>query len=163
MSHKIIIEPLDPSKHVREAFDCTVPELNTYLKERANKEAKQNISKTYIAHSEIEPQTIIGYYTISSYSVVLEALPSTLTKRLPNYPYVPAILIGRLAVDVRYHNQGFGRRLLVNALQKAHKLSQEITILAVIVHAKNNDVADFYKQYGFSSFPDESLHLFLPI
>jgi len=52
---------------------------------------------------------IAGYYTLASGSIPIAELPPELARRLPRYPTLPAVRIGRLAVDARFRGQGFGR------------------------------------------------------
>lgn len=61
---------------------------------------------------------IRGYYTLSAYSVRLTDLPTSLTRKLPRYPDVPAALLGRLAVDMGCQGQGLGEDLMLDAMDK---------------------------------------------
>ncbi|EHM50253.1 toxin-antitoxin system, toxin component, GNAT domain protein [Cardiobacterium valvarum F0432] len=54
--------------------------------------------------------------TLASASIPLTALPETLRRKLPRYPSVPAILMGRLAADLHVQGQSFGSSLLADAL-----------------------------------------------
>ena len=83
------------------------------------------------------------------------------TKKLPNYPYLPAILIGRLAIDKDYQRQKLGEYLLLDALNRAYQA--EIAAFAVLVEAKNDQAIKFYKSYGFIQFIDNPNKLFLPM
>lgn len=90
---------------------------------------------------------VIGYYTLSSNRIDISELEMEYTRKLPNYPYLPAILIGRLAIDKAYQRQKLGEYLL----------------FAVLVEAKNNQAIKFYKGYGFIQFIDNPNKLFLPM
>lgn len=48
-SRKYLIEPLDPSKHRREEFDCGVDPLDDYLKKRARKEMDAGLAVCFVA------------------------------------------------------------------------------------------------------------------
>jgi ribosomal protein S18 acetylase RimI-like enzyme len=76
---------------------------------------------------------------------------------------VPAILIGRLAVDRRYRGQGLGRLLLVDALLRSLAISRQVGAMAVVVDAKDDAARSFYEQYGFTRFVDHDNRLFLPM
>jgi hypothetical protein len=45
---------------------------------------------------------VAGYYTISAASIPLVDLPPDQTRRLPRYPTVPAVRIGRLAGRIAF-------------------------------------------------------------
>ncbi len=108
-----------------------------------------------------EGPAVIGYYTLSSYTINPGALPAGLAGKLPRYPNLPATLIGRLAVDQRYHRKGFGEELLLDALKRCFDNTSEIGSLAVVVEAENEQAIRFYQSYGFIQFPDHRNKLFL--
>lgn len=103
---------------------------------------------------------IAGYYTLSSTSVKLADLPAEIARRLPRYPLVPATLLGRLAVDLRYRGGGYGRYLLADALGRI--VRSEIASFAVIVEAKDEAARRFYERESFLRFPDQAMKLFRP-
>lgn len=106
---------------------------------------------------------IIGYYTLSSYTINPGELPHEVARKLPRHPNLPATLIGRLAVDTRYQRKGFGEELLIDALKRSFHTTSEIDSLAVVVEAENENAAAWYRRYGFLQFPDHSDRLFLPM
>jgi predicted GNAT family N-acyltransferase len=87
-------------------------------------------------------------------SVDFGEFPEEVTRRLPHYRLVPATLIGRLAVDVKYRKQSLGEFLLLDALNRTYRQADRIAAAAVIVDAKDNEARTFYKHYGFISFPE---------
>ena len=74
-------------------------------------------------------------------------LPASARKKLPRYPTVPAVRMGRLAVDQEFKGQGLGGALLADALDRA----------------KDNAASAFYQHHGFITLPDSPLTLFLPL
>jgi GNAT superfamily N-acetyltransferase len=156
-----ILTPLGP-EHDRAAFSCGVPTLDRYLREQAGQDARRNVACTFVL---IERATgrIAGYYTLAAYSILLTDLPDALAKRLPPYGRVPAILLGRLALDQddRYRGRGLGGDLLNRALMHARTLSGEIGAYAVVVEALDERAAAFYRHHGFLPFPDQPLRLFI--
>ena len=83
-------------------------------------------------------------------------------ERFPNYP-VPVARLARLAVDQGQQGKGLGKLLLLDALYRCHRLSEEIGSVGVIVDAKNARAQSFYGQMNFEEFPDTPLTLCLPI
>lgn len=151
------------SHHNRKAFTCGEPSLDDYLKKRASQQRKQNIAQVFVMVHPHEPTQIRGYYTLSSYALVLSDLPEGIAKKLPRYPYVGATLLGRLAVDVRFKGQGLGSALLWHALEQACDASQEVASWAVVVDALHDDAKRFYLHYGFTPTSTEAMKLFLPM
>ena len=117
-------------QHNRKDFDCGVEPLNVYLKNRSGQDQKKHIAVTYVMH-DLEKDHIAGYYTLSSTGIELKSLPDTCKKKLPKYPVVPATLIGRLAVDIKYHGQGLGKLLLSDAIKRSYHTSHTIASYAV--------------------------------
>lgn len=144
----------------KDNFDCGIEELNTYLKKYASQNDRKNISKTFIATKEKE-NIVLGYYSVSMAEIEFDTLPVIYKNRLPRYP-IPAMRIGRLAVDKKSQGQNLGEELLIHALKNAVNISSSVGLFAVIVDAKNENAVKFYKRYGFILFGKQS-SLFLPI
>lgn len=157
----LTIAPLGP-QHDRAGFSCGLAVLDTYLRERARQDAKRRIAAPFVLTAGDDP-TIIGYYTLSALSVVLDELPQAIIRKLPRYPAIPATLLGRLAVDAGFHGQGLGEYLLMDALGRALRHSRTIASFAVIVEAINEAAARFYARYEFQPFPNQAARLFLPM
>jgi len=153
-------EPL--GSHNRAAFSCGDLELDRYFRERAAQDQRRNVTSCFVL-ADRSNSTILGYYTLSAGAVALLDLPAGVARRLPRYPNLPAILLGRLAVDQRYQGVGFGRRLLVDALSRARNVTSQVGAVAVVVDAKNEAAAGFYERFGFARLPLMPLRLYLPI
>ncbi|MCX7114985.1 MAG: GNAT family N-acetyltransferase [Gammaproteobacteria bacterium] len=158
---KYVIERLD-KKHLKAEFSCGENALDHYLKTQANQDMKKDVAITYVL-THPDAAQILGFYTISSIGIFLEGLPAELAKKLPRYPVLPGILLGRLAVDQQHQGCKIGASLLVDALKRCLVVSQQIGITAVIVEAKDETAICFYKHFGFISFPENSHRLFLPL
>ena len=89
------IEPLGP-RHDRAAFFCGVEPLDRYFRTQAGQDVRKLIASCFVAVAADSPN-IAGYYTLSATGIALTDLPSELAKRLPRYPLLPAILMGRIA------------------------------------------------------------------
>ncbi len=162
MDNEYVVEQLHKQKHDRASFSCGITALDAYIKDRATQDVRRNIAVTYVL-ARRNSNSIIGYYTISTTSIETTHLPEIITKRLPRYEALPAMLIGRLAVDRQYRGQGFGELLLVDALSRCFKLSLEIGAMAIVVDAKDEGAARFYERYGFRRFEDLPLKLYMPM
>lgn len=94
-------------------------------------------------------------------SVRLPALPASTGKKLPRYPSVPTVRMGRLAVDRAFKAHGLGDALLEDALERAARA--EIAAFALVVDAKDDAAASFNPHHGFIALPETPLTLFLPL
>jgi GNAT superfamily N-acetyltransferase len=96
---------------------------------------------------EAETHRVAAYYTIASASIPTPDLPSEITKRLPRYPTMPAVRIGRLAADRTYRGCGLGKALLADAALKA--MAAAPACFALLVDAKHEQAVAFYQHHGF--------------
>ena len=83
-------------------------------------------------------------------------------RKLPRYP-VPAVLLGRLAVDRTAQGSGLGEFLLMDAMCRTLLATQVMAVHAMVVDAKDASAARFYRKYGFLAFPNNTQRLFLPM
>lgn len=139
-------------------FSCREEKLDSYLLEQAGQDIRRRIASCYLARLE---EKVIGYYTLSSTAFVPSELPEKIARKLPSYPHIPAVLLGRLAVEKTFQGKRVGEFLLVDAIQRV--MRSEIAAYAVIVKAKNERARSFYQHFGFISFLSDPLTLFLPL
>jgi GNAT superfamily N-acetyltransferase len=158
-SPNISIEPL-ASHHDRAAFSCGVEVLDRYLRQQASQDARKNAAVTFVL-VQTGKTPVLGFYTLSATSVKLCDLPEATARNLPKYPLVPAILLGRLAVDRQQHGKGYGELLLMDALARCLRAT-DIGWSAVVVDAKDADALAFYEHYQFIRLSPTSHRLFLP-
>jgi predicted GNAT family N-acyltransferase len=147
--------------HKRKDFDCGVYDLSRFLHAYAIQNEKKNRSRTFVMLKP-DDRTILGYFTLASFQVDFEDCPEELKRKLPKYP-LPVALIGRLAVDSKYKSRGYGKVLLVEALRRSWLASQTFPIHAVVTHAKDSSVRNFYLKFGFKELLDDSRHLYIPL
>ncbi|MDL2275419.1 GNAT family N-acetyltransferase [Desulfosarcina sp. OttesenSCG-928-G10] len=136
----------------RSDFFCGEPELDAYLKERAGQDMKRGFSTVVTACDDSQPDMIVGFYTLCAAAILLTALPPTETRKMPRYPWVPAIRLGRLAVSASMQKQHIGSLLVMDALHRACR--NELAWAVFLVDAKNDRVARFYEKFLFQPFPD---------
>lgn len=153
-----LIVPLDGT-HERSGFNSNVSALDNYFRQQVSQDVRRNVAACFVALDDKE--SVAGYYTLASSSVLLNELPPAVAKKLPRYPSVPAVRMGRLAVDQAYKGQGLGAALLADALMRA--VRAEIAAYALLVDAKDVTAAAFYRHHGFIALPEAPLTLFLPL
>lgn len=152
------IEPL--GKHDRAAFSCDVAALDEWFHLRAGQDEKRNMARIFLA---IDDQCgVVGFYSLSSFTLAIADLPPAQAKRLPRYDAIPAALIGRLARDVRVRGEGVGDLLLADAIHRVIRASRSLAVFAIVVEAMDGKAATFYRDFGFVPFPNRPLRLFIP-
>ena len=153
----MIFERLDTKKHQRKTFDCGVFALNLYLQQFANQDQKRGLTRVYVL---AEQQQIIGYYSICAHSVPTDQLPDN--TKLGGYADAPFLLLGRLAVDLRFQKQGYGDALIFHAFKITTEAAEKIGTLGMIVDAKDEPAARFYEKFGFRPLSTSKNRLVLP-
>ncbi len=156
------VVPLDSTQHGaldRSAFRSGSEPLDRYFQQQVTQDIRRRVTACFIAVSH--EQRVAGYYTLASASLLLADLPEPLRKKLPRYPSVPAVRMGRLAVTEIFKGQGLGGALLADALLRARRA--EIAAYALVVDAKDASAAAFYRHHGFIEFTSQPLTLFIPL
>jgi GNAT superfamily N-acetyltransferase len=129
-------------------FDCGELFLNEWLKKRALKNHLAGASRCFVL---CNGNTAIGYYSLSAGAISHEAAPKAVRLNMPDP--LPVLLLGRLAVDKRYHNKGIGQALLRDAIIRAVNVSSNAGVFAILVHALNDQAKQFYLSRGFVESP----------
>ena len=151
-------EPLD-KKHDRAAFRCGEPTLDTWFQKRAGQDERRNLARVFVAldeHSEV-----VGFYSLSAFTLSLDEMPDDLAVKLPHYDRIPAALIGRLARHERCRGQGIGEVLVADALNRIVNVARDLAVFAIVVDAKDPNASEFYQSFGFIPFPLHPQRLFL--
>jgi ribosomal protein S18 acetylase RimI-like enzyme len=153
------LEPLGEG-HERSSFRCGEDALDRYFQTQVTQDIRRHIANCFVA-VESSTSHVAAWYTISAASIPLVDLPPDETKRLPRYPTVPAIRIGRLAVDQSFQGRGLGGALLADAATRA--LKADAAAFTLLVDAKNDSAVAFYERFGFRPLASQPRTLFLPL
>ena len=154
----IAIEPLG-RQHDRAAFSCGQPALDDWFRRRAGQDEKRNVARVFVAVDD--EHGVVGFYSLSSFTLAIEDLPQDISRKLPRYDAIPAALIGRLGRDQRARGLGLGELLLADAVRRILSASQSLAVFAIIVDAKDDHAIAFYENFGFRRFPTRPGRLFL--
>jgi ribosomal protein S18 acetylase RimI-like enzyme len=144
----------------RSSFGCGAPSLDRYFREQVTQDTKRLVSSCFVLIDNDSDQ-IAGYYTLAATSILAEAVTTDVLRKLPRYPVLPAALVGRLAIDLNYHRQGLGSALIADAALRV--LNGDLKAFAIVVDAKDDDAAAFYKRQGFRELSSRPLSFFLPL
>jgi GNAT superfamily N-acetyltransferase len=153
-----VIEALG-KHHDRTAFSCGQTDLDDWFHRRASQDERRNIARVFVASDD--NLGVIGFYSLSSFTLSLTDLPAEIARKLPRYDAIPAALIGRLARDVRVRGRGFGELLLADAIRRILGVGSTLAVFAIVVDAKDAAAAAFYREFGFRAFPLRRDRLFL--
>lgn len=153
------VEPLSEA-HQRADFASGVKALDSYFHHHVAQDMRRRLTACFVA---IENSTgrVAGYYTLTTSSLPLAELDEALRRKLPRYPLLPAVRLGRLAVGTAHRGKGLGSALLLNALACA--IRSEIAVYAMVVDAKDETAAAFYGRHGFMPFESVANTLYFPM
>ncbi len=139
-------------------FDSGEFSLNEWLKRRALKNHAIGASRCFVLCASAK---VIGYYSLSAGAISHEAAPKAMRRNMPDP--LPVLLLGRLAVDKRYHNQGIGQALLRDAMLRAVNVSGDAGVFAILVHALSDQAKQFYLSRGFVESPLQPMTLIMTL
>ena len=137
--------------HDRSAFVSGSDALDRYLREQAKQDMRRRVASCFVAVDD--DGVIAGYYTIAATSLIIDKLSAERIKRLPRYPSIPAVLLGRLAVAQAHQGKRLGGALVADALLRATRA--EVMAYAMVVDAKDEQAANFYEHLGFERLGDD--------
>jgi GNAT superfamily N-acetyltransferase len=159
-SEFVAVAPLDGA-HDRTVFDCGVPALNLYLRSYALQNQKKGIVRNYVT-TRTDSKVVVAYYSLVYAAIDQKRLPPKVVKGLGKYD-IPLMVLARLAVDHREQGQGLGKALLKDAILRTIQAAEIAGLKLLLVHAKDEIAADFYRKHGFEPVADDPLKLFLPV
>lgn len=148
--------------HARAGFTCGADALDRYLRQQARQDADKHVAAPFVL---VEPPgvEVLGCYTLSASTIDVADIAADLARKLPRYPQLPVTLIGRLAVHARLKGQRAGALLLMDALHRSLSHSAAIAAMAVMVDAKDDAAASFYRHFDFQPLQRDARRMYLPM
>ena len=144
-------------------FDCEDEDLNDFLFNEATPYQKELLATTFVM--ENDKQTL-GYYSLLNDSLQLRedmfASKSQFRKflrELMPYPKrhlktIPALTIGRLAIDKSFKGKGLGSVIMANIISKCIKMNKEQACRLITVDAYKQAIP-FYQKMGFKFLTED--------
>ena len=142
--------------HDVEGFDCGNEALNAWLQRRAARNQREGSSRTWVVTDRTR---VVGYYASATAVVARTEATGRAARNQPDP--LPAMLLGRLAVDREHQGRGLATALLKHFLLKALEVADLTGLRLVLVHAKDRQAAGFYRHFGFEPSPIDDLTLML--
>lgn len=138
--------------HDLAGFECGRPELDRWLTEHAAASQKRRTARTFVWHQG--DNRVVAYYSIAAHLLQRDELPSALGRGGPRQ--IPAVLLGRLALDRALHGTGLGGVLLADAMRRVTVATETVAARFVVVDAIDEPAANFYEHHGFTRTPGTS-------
>lgn len=141
-------EPIDPKRHDRSTFDSGAPELDQWLRRFAGQNRRRNTAATWVVTDT--SSVVVAYVSLSMTGIERATSPAAIAAHAPDP--VPALLIGRLAVDRTVAGRGVGTALVAHALATALELNERAACRAVVVTAFDDHARRWWERLGFHPF-----------
>lgn len=144
-------EPLDPRRHDRSAFDSGEPVVDEWIRRYAGQNRRRDTAATWVIADA--GYRVVAYASMSMTAIDRSAAPDVMAKGAPDP--IPALLIGRLAVDRTHAGLGVGTALLAHLLATAAELNLSAACRAVVVTALNPAARAWWERFGFQPLDEE--------
>ena len=143
--------PFDRKAHRVDQFRCGEATLDRWLIAYAGQNQQRDAARTFVT---TEPDgKVAGYYTLVAAQVEHEQATSSVRQGLSRHFPIPVAPIARLAVTAQHQGAGLGRSLLLDALRRVLRASEQLAVRAVTVDALDDRAASFYRRFGFEPSP----------
>lgn len=140
------------SHHNVLSFDSGEPVLDSWLHESAERASFRDYSRVYVWHSG--DNRVVAYFTLSAFAISPDELPKHLARG--EQRGIPALLLGKLALDKVIQGQGLSRVLIADAVTEAVKATQYAAARYLVVDALNERLVGLYEKFGFERARDNS-------
>ena len=143
-------------KHDLSNFECDSNDLTNFLKDDALKQQDMNLNLSQLVICDNE---IVGFFSLLTDTLKLKTLENNNLKKeikleldISENNEIPAIKIGRLAIDKKYSKKGLGSHILRNILLSILNLSKtKVGLRFVTVDAYATALNFYVKKNNFSS------------
>jgi len=134
--------------------------LDDWLRRRAWNNQRLAASRTYVI-CRLNSSVVAGYSALSMGQILAQDATGAMRRNMPKA--IPAVVLGRLAIDRAWQGKGLGRLLLADVVRRAQVASHEVSARLVIVHAISTAAEAFYVHHGFTRLPVETPTLALDL
>lgn len=152
-------EPLSDCHQVAEFVSGEVV-LDDWLKQRDLKNQALGAARTFVVCKK-ETKQVAGFYSLATGSVNHTEVTSTLRRNMSDP--IPVIILARLAVDLSFRGKGLGADLLHDAVLRCYRVTENIGVRAIMVHALTEEARNFYVHHGFKPSQTQQRTLFLKL
>lgn len=144
--------------HDLSGFDSGESVLDDWLRRWALPNEERGASRTYVVCAG---KRVVGYYSLAVGAIAHAGAPGRVRRNMPNP--VPAMVLGRLAVDKSYQGLAVGTALLRDAVLRTMGAAEIAGIRVILVHAILEAAKHFYEKYGFVTSPADPLTVMITV
>ena len=137
------------ASHTLDGFECGNDALTAWLVQSARTADNKGTARVWV-YTQRSSQVVVGYVALSPHLVKRDG-ESALMRGDPHE--IPAILLGKLAVDNQLRGHGHGGELLHAALTLSIQAVDRAGGRYVVVDAIDDEATSFYEHFGFVVMP----------
>lgn len=127
-------------------FSCGVKDLDDWLSVHALDNQRRDLSRTFLLLDDAD--RLVGYYALTMGGVRKEALPTRYGRGLPRFD-IGMVLLARFAIADERQGQGWGRDLLIEAIERAADAGTHVAARFIAVDPIDEAARAFYAKFGF--------------
>lgn len=147
-------------RHDGSLFESGEPVLDDWLRQRAWKNLQLGASRTYVV-CRTGSHRIAGYFALSMGQILAAEVPGSMRRNMPQL--IPAVILGRLAIDRSCQGKGLGQALLAEVVRRSALAASQISARLIVVHAISAAAEAFYLHHGFIRLPVDNPTLALDL
>ncbi len=147
-------------QHDLEDFHSGEAVLDDWLRRRALDNMAIAASRTYVVCPS-GSRRVIGFYALSMGQILNQEATGAMRRNMPRQ--IPAVILGRLAIDRNWQGKGIGAALLRDAVERSARAAGEVSARLLVVHAISPAAEAFYRHFGFARLPVETPTLALDL
>ena len=148
------------ARHELEDFNSGEAVLDDWLRRRALANMADAASRTYVV-CPTGSHSVIGFYALSMGQILNQEATGAMRRNMPRQ--IPAVILGRLAIDRNWQGQGIGAALLRDAVERSVRAAGEVAARLLVVHAISPAAEAYYRHFGFTRLPVETPTLALDL
>jgi len=153
------------AQHDLDDFNSGEAVLDDWLRQRALANMAIAASKTYVVCPP-GSRSVIGFYALCMGQILNQDTPTqedsgAMRRNMPRQ--IPAVILGRLAIDRNWQGRGIGAALLHDAVERSLRAAAEVSARLLVVHAISPEAEAFYRHHGFARLPIETPTLALDL
>lgn len=155
------VKPLVSGRTALAKFNCGNQDINSFATGKAHKWAEQGRARIFTGHLGENPLAL-GFYSLSFSTEDGNKLGGRSAQIYKN-DRVSIVYLNYLGVRFTHQSRGLGTFLLMDALKRAHLVSQHVAFYGVGLRSLNENTTAFYERFGFGLIEPGEPMMLLPI
>ena len=138
-----------PHHDLLSSFSCGKETYDKYLREEAISDHENSVGAVWIFYHR-KDDALAGYVTMAMSQI--HKTDSDMLRDLTFHSYIPGLLLGQMARDLKYKKRGVGDLMINWVVSQAQQLRQKVGCRLIILQSEDDKVKD-YERFGFILIP----------